>query len=265
MNLLPTNSLGGRFDCRYSAISCRLSAGSPPCVCYCATTYTLNWRHACFQTRTTRSPNHRHSSCIDDLEAALTASYPPIFPVLPPFFPGSSASSPVSPRCCGHFFVAPPQQQPTHSAPIFAALSPHFPTGSPARFLRWFSATSRGFCRNFPRFSAVFPWLFCRFSASPVAAVFSCAAAAKNDSAPTSPLTANSAPRLVPNVLGQPGTMHQPPGTRGSLRPLFNSVLPSWRLPAASKSSRLASQTPIICFQSSGASFLRCTVQLLCC
>ncbi len=87
MNLLPTNSLGDRFDCRYSAISCRLSAGSPPCVCYCATTYTLNWRRACFQTRTTRSPNHRHSSCIDDLEAALTADilpFPAGFSALPP-------------------------------------------------------------------------------------------------------------------------------------------------------------------------------------
>ncbi len=87
MNLLPTNSLGGRFDCRYFAISCRLSAGSPPCVCYCATTYILNWRHACFQTRTTRSSNHRHSSCINDLEAALTAGFLPFpagFSALPP-------------------------------------------------------------------------------------------------------------------------------------------------------------------------------------
>ncbi len=60
------------------------SAGSPPCVCYCATTYTLTWRRACFQTRTTRASNHRHSSCIDDLEAALTADILPFPAGFPP-------------------------------------------------------------------------------------------------------------------------------------------------------------------------------------
>ncbi len=38
------------------------------------------------QIGNTRSSNHRHSGCINDLEAILTASYPPIFPVLRPFY-----------------------------------------------------------------------------------------------------------------------------------------------------------------------------------
>ncbi len=124
MNLLPTNSLGGRFDCRYFAISCRLSAGSPPCVCYCATTYTLNWRRACFQTRTTRASNHRHSSCINDLEAALTG----VFPQVRCYF--SPVLSPVSPRCCGHFFVAQPQP-PTNFRCYFLPFSCWFPVLPP--------------------------------------------------------------------------------------------------------------------------------------
>ncbi len=137
--------------------------------------------------------------------------------------------------CCGHFFVAPPQQ-PTHfrcyflpfsyrlpvlpplirhfqrfllqfspvfrrfslvllpvlrflhvaaaifllpssHPPIFAAISHHFPTGY--RFFRHLSATSRGFCRNFPRFSAGFPWFFCQFSGfSTLLRPFSCYPAA---------------------------------------------------------------------------------------
>ncbi len=108
----------------FAAIFPGSSAGSPPCVCYCATTYTLNWRRACFQTRTTRAPNHRHSSCINDLEAALTA----VFPQVRCYF--SPVLSPVSPRCCGHFFVA-PQQPPTNFRCYFLPFSYWFPVLPP--------------------------------------------------------------------------------------------------------------------------------------
>ncbi len=117
------------------------SAGSPPCVCYCATTYTLNRRRACFQTRTTRSPNHRHSSCINDLEAALTG----VFPQVRCYF--SPVLSPVSPRCCGHFFVAPPQP-PTNFRCYFLPFSCWFPVLPPL---------SAVFAAIFPGFPPVFP------------------------------------------------------------------------------------------------------------
>ncbi len=115
MNLLPTNSLGGRFDCRYFAISCRLSAGSPPCVCYCATTYTLNWRRACFQTRTTRASNLG-----DRFDSQLFAH-----------FPGSSAAA-ATHRFSLLFltiFLLVPGSSATYPplSAVFAAIFPGFP------------------------------------------------------------------------------------------------------------------------------------------
>ncbi len=59
------------------------------------------------------------------------------------------------PCCCGYFFVVPQQQQSTHSAPIFAAISHHFPTGY--RFFRHFPRFLLQFPAISPRFSLVLP------------------------------------------------------------------------------------------------------------
>ncbi len=144
--------LGGRFDCQFSAHfpgSSSFLLGFLPVLrrflsCSCPV-YTLTWRRACFQTRTTRSPNHRHSSCINDLEAALTG----VFPQVRCYF--SPVLSPVSPRCCGHFFVAPPQP-PTNFRCYFLPFSCWFPVLPPV-------------LRHFPRFLPQFSPVFRRFSA----------------------------------------------------------------------------------------------------
>ncbi len=174
--------LGGRFDCDISPFPAGFppvfpgsSASSPPPLlrpffcCAAAATHPFSLLFLTIFLPVTGS-----SATYPPLPAVFAA----IFPGFPPVFPGSSASSPVSPRCCGHFLVAPPQP-PTHFRRYFPPFSYWLPVLPPL-------------IRHFPRFLPQFSPVFRRFSLAllpvlrfPVAAtVFSCAAAAtKDDSA----------------------------------------------------------------------------------
>ncbi len=173
MNLLPTNSPGGYFDCQLSAHFPGSSAGS----CRVPALYTPSTGG----TPAFKPGPHVHP--ITDTQAVSTTWR--LFWLA--FFHRFTAISRRFSCRFLHVAAAIFLLRCSHP-PIFAAISHHFPTGSPVRFLRHLSATSRDFCRNFPRFSA-----------SPVAAaVFSCAAAAKDDSAPN--LSPDHQPRTPPRA-----------------------------------------------------------------